>query len=110
MSITYRHEDIFTIISMSGRFDAIGTREFKKIISELMETGKMRIILDMTQVHFVDSSGMGALIGSLRGIVKEGGSLRIAGLTPEVHTIFELTRLHRIFDIFETTQAAMSAV
>lgn len=110
MSITYRQEGAFTIMSISGRFDAIGTREFKKIISQLTETKNTRIILDMAQVNFVDSSGMGALIGALRGIVKEGGILRIAGLTPEVHTIFELTRLHRIFDIHETTQAAMAAV
>jgi anti-sigma B factor antagonist len=108
MIITNRQEGIFTIISMSGRFDAIGSREFKKIISRLMEMGNLRIVLDMAQVNFVDSSGMGTLIGTLRGIVKEGGEMRIAGLTPEVHTIFELTRLHRIFDIYETTEAAMA--
>ncbi len=110
MSITYRQDGIFTVISMSGRFDAIGTREFKKIITQLMEARNMRIILDMAQVNFVDSSGMGALISALRGIAKEGGDMRIAALTPEVYTIFELTRLHRIFDIYDTTQAAMAAV
>jgi anti-sigma B factor antagonist len=110
MSITYQQDGIFTIVSMAGRFDAIGTREFKKTISQLLETGKNRIVLDMSHVNFVDSSGMGALIGTLRGITKEGGDMRIFGLTPEVHTIFELTRLHRIFDIYETIDAAMAAV
>ena len=56
-----------------------------------------------------DSSGMGALVGILRTMTHEGGDMRIAGLLPEVHTIFELTRLHRIFDIYDTVSAAITA-
>ena len=109
MSITHNQEGVFTIVSMAGRFDALCAREFKSVISLLLEGDKKRIILDMAQVNFIDSSGMGALVGGLRGVAKEGGEIRIAGLIPEVHTIFELTRLHRIFDIYETTAAALAA-
>jgi len=63
----------------------------------------------MAGVNFIDSSGLGTLVGILRTVEKEGGQVRIAGLIPEVLVIFELTRLHRIFDIYETAAAAMAA-
>jgi anti-sigma B factor antagonist len=109
MSITHHQDGIFTVVSMEGRFDALGAREFKKIISQLLEMQQKRIVLSMAQVSFIDSSGMGALVGILRQMTHEGGDMRIAALLPEVHTIFELTRLHRIFDIYDTVSAAITA-
>jgi anti-sigma B factor antagonist len=106
MSITHNQDGVFTVVSMNGRFDALGARDFKNVISLLLDAQKKRIVLDMAHVDFIDSSGMGALVGVLRTVVKEGGEIRIAGLIPEVHTIFELTRLHRLFDIYETATAA----
>jgi anti-sigma B factor antagonist len=60
----------------------------------------------MAAIDFIDSSGLGALVGALKGVSKEKGEIRIAGLSPEVRTIFELTRLHRIFDIYENIETA----
>ncbi len=99
MAVTHHQDGDFTVFSMDGRFDAFGARELKNVVSQVNVT-KKRFILDMAGVNFIDSSGLGTLVGILRTVEKEGGQIRIAGLIPEVLIIFELTRLHRIFDIY----------
>lgn len=108
MAVTHHQYGDFTVFFMDGRFDALGSRELKNVVSMLDDT-KKRFILDMAGINFIDSSGLGTLVGILRTVEKEGGQVRIAGLIPEVLIIFELTRLHRIFDIYETAAAAMAA-
>jgi len=109
VAIALRQEENITVLILSGRFDALMAKEFKASIAGLIETRQVKIVLDMTLVDFIDSSGLGALVGSMKGVTKEQGEIKIAGLTREVHTIFELTRLHRILDIFESLDAALAA-
>ena len=108
MSIEVCRNSELTIITLSGRFDSLLAKEFKSCVVRLIETNQVKLIIDMGAVNFIDSSGLGALVGCLKTISKEKGEVRIAALTPEVRTIFELTRLHRIFDMFETLDAALS--
>lgn len=108
MPITVRQEGTFTVMTLSGRFDALMAKEFKNSIARLIDARQLKIAVDMAAVDFIDSSGLGALVGSLKGVSKEQGEIRIAGLTPEVQTIFELTRLHRIFDIYGSLDTALA--
>lgn len=107
MPIATSQQGTITIMTLSGRFDALMAKEFKQVISGLIANRTISIAVDMAAVDFIDSSGLGALVGSLKGVTKEQGEIRIAGLSPEVRTIFELTRLHRIFDIFGSLEAAL---
>ena len=100
MAVTHHQDGDFTVLSINGRFDALGARELKNVVSLLLDGKIKRFIFDMAGVNFIDSSGLGTLVGILRTVEKEGGQIRIAGLIPEVLIIFELTRLHRIFDIY----------
>jgi anti-sigma B factor antagonist len=63
----------------------------------------------MAKVKFVDSSGLGALLSCLRQVNAEGGDLKICGLTKQVRVIFELVRMHRIFEMFNTREEAAKA-
>lgn len=109
MSINAKQESGITIITLSGRFDALMAKEFKNCISDLIDKKQIMIATDMSAIDFIDSSGLGSLVGALKGITKENGEIRIAGLSPEVRTIFELTRLHRIFDIYENIETARAS-
>ncbi len=109
MSINVTQEKKVTVITPAGRFDALMAKEFKNCIGELIEKRQIMIAIDMTAIDFIDSSGLGSLVGGLKGIAKETGEIRIAGLSPEVRTIFELTRLHRIFDIYENIETARAS-
>jgi anti-sigma B factor antagonist len=88
--------------------DASNTKEFKRQISPLLEA-KAKLVFDLAKVNFVDSSGLGALLSCLRQVNAEGGDLKICGLTKQVRVIFELVRLHRIFEMFNTREEAAKA-
>ena len=109
MAVTHHQDGDFTVFSMDGRFDAFGARELKNVVSQVNVT-KKRFILDMAGVNFIDSSGLGTLVGILRRVDKEGGLFRITGLIQNVLFTFKMTHLDRIFDIYETAAAAMAAV
>jgi anti-sigma B factor antagonist len=106
MSIVVARKENVTVMTLSGRFDALMAKEFKNSIADLIDTRQVKIAIDMKEIDFIDSSGLGALVGSLKGVSGVQGEIRIAGLSPEVRTIFELTRLHRIFDIYENIESA----
>lgn len=63
-------------------------------------------VLDMSQVRFVDSSGMGALISCLKALHGRGGGLKLCALTPPVRALFELMRMHTVFELYNTLAEA----
>lgn len=88
--------------------DASNVAEFKRELAPILqEHGK--VILDLTRLRFVDSSGLGAMISSLRQLTAKGGDLKLCCLTSQVRSAFELMRMHRVFDIFATQQEALGA-
>ena len=97
---------VFTIsCSQVENLDASNTKEFKSQVSPLIKA-KAKLVFDLTKVKFVDSSGLGALLSCLRRVNAEGGDLKICGVTKQVRLIFELVRLHRIFEMFNTREEA----
>ena len=86
--------------------DAACADELRASFTEL-ERKASRIVLDMSQVSFIDSSIIGALVGLMRRVRAAGGDVKLAGVTPEVEMIFEVTRLHRVFRILPSVDAAI---
>jgi anti-sigma B factor antagonist len=88
--------------------DASNAGELKGQVSPLLET-ETRLVFDLAKVKFIDSSGLGVLFSCLRQVNAKGGDLKICGLAEQVRVIFELVRLHRIFEIFNTREEAAKA-
>lgn len=109
MALNIEHlESGISVIIMDGRLDAAQAKEFKNLVNTLVDGGRIKLIIDMAKVDFVDSSGLGSLVGALKLVNNRGGDIKIVSPRPEVRTIFELTRLHRIFDMFETLDIALN--
>lgn len=89
------------------RVDAHNAGELKGRLLELSAEGKNKILVDLTEVRFIDSSGLGALIAAYKSAAANGGIVALAGLQPQVRSVFELTRLHRVFKVFETVAEAV---
>ena len=68
-----------------------------------------KVIFDLSQLLFVDSSGLGAFLSALRTLNTQGGDLKLCGMTKQVRVLFELVRMHRIFEIFNTQEEALRA-
>ena len=95
------------VISVQGaRIDAAVALEFKEDMRQHTVDVPQRVILDLTQVMFIDSSGLGAIIAAMKHLAPER-KLVLAGLTPPVEKVFKLTRMDSVFDMFLTLEAAL---
>jgi anti-sigma B factor antagonist len=91
------------------RLDAHNSSELKGQMLNLFEEGKNNLIVDLQEVRFVDSSGLGALVSGFKNASARNGNLKLCGLQPQVKSMFELTRLHRVFEIFPGVSEAIAS-
>ncbi len=98
-----------TVLKLSGRLDSLSAVSLKDRVRDHIKDGSVRMVIDMEGVDFVDSSGLGSLVACLRSVKNLGGDIRIAALQERVRAVFELIRLHHIFDIFDGAQLAVDS-
>jgi len=94
------------VVMPRGRLNMVSARRLKELLSELVSDGTSRIVVDMAETTFLDSSGLGALIAGLKSARQAGGDLRIARPTPSVQTVFQLTNLDKVLRARETVEGA----
>jgi anti-sigma B factor antagonist len=88
--------------------DASNAGEFKRDIAGVLEAND-KVVLDLSRLRFVDSSGLGAFISCLRKLNAKGGDLKLSGMSTQVRGVFELVRMHRVFEILGTKDDAVHA-
>jgi anti-sigma B factor antagonist len=86
--------------------DASNAGDFKRDVGPLLEVNA-KLVFDLSRVRFVDSSGLGAFISCLRKLNAKGGDLKLCGMSKQVRAVFELVRMHRVFDICGTREEAV---
>jgi anti-sigma B factor antagonist len=108
MKINSRACNEVTILDINGRIvlgDEIAI--FKQSISTLIESGRKRVLLNLRDVPYIDSSGIGELVSAFTKIRNSGGELKLLNLAPKVKTLLEITRLYTVFDVREDEAAAV---
>ena len=88
--------------------DARTSKDFRKQMDEKL-SGSRKVILNLAGLTFVDSSGLGTLLSCLRQVTAEGGDMKLCGLTAQVRAVFQLVRMHRLFDIYNTQEEAVES-
>src|SRR5579884_4319119 len=83
--------------------DASNSAEFKRDMGPVLQS-QTKLVLDLSHLRFVDSSGLGAMLSCLRQLSASGGDLKLAGMSKQIRALFELVRMHRIFDIYPTRE------
>jgi anti-sigma B factor antagonist len=99
---------VLVIECRKENLDASNVREFRESMQQLMKDQK-QVVLDMSHMKFVDSSGLGALIACLRDANSRKGDFRLAAMSRPVRALFELMRMHRVFSIHETVEGATAS-
>jgi len=91
-----------TIVDLSGRI-TLGdeTGALRDTVRKLISAGKKKIILNLAQVDYIDSSGVGELVSSFTAVRNAGGELKLLNLTKKVHDILNVTKLYTVFDVKE---------
>jgi len=95
------------VLTPEGKFNLVAAPPLKARIDDLVAEGKARLIVDLHAVDFIDSSGLGALIGGLKAARQQGGDLRIAAAGAQVKAVLKLTNLDRILAPYETVEEAL---
>ena len=110
MIVNVRHEDGVTVVEVAGRFDAVAAPDVKAALVKLIESGEVRLVVSLQGMDFIDSAGLGVLVSCLRRASAEGGDLHLADVPAFCRSIFELTRLTRVFDVTQTAEQAVDAL
>ena len=98
-----------TIVELAGRFDAYTAPPVKQKLADLVSEGQVKVVVSMSSVTFVDSTGLSTLVSGLKRCRQSGGDLKIAELQQPVRIIFELTRLDKAFEIVSEEEAAVAS-
>ena len=92
-----------------GSLEAGNVMDFREAVMGLLRGGD-KVVLDLGRVNFMDSSGLGALVALGRNLARREGELRLANVTPPVRKVFDLTRLHRAFEIYDAVEEAVASL
>ena len=109
MELKSQQNGTMQIVSVhSARIDAAVAIEFKDAMRQATDSGSPIVILDLSEVDFIDSSGLGAIVASMKHMGRDR-SVVLSGLTPTVDKVFRLTRMDSVFGVFPTLQNALDA-
>jgi anti-sigma B factor antagonist len=100
-------EDL-AIIRVEGRLNMVSAPGLRDAVAEAITAGKARLVVDLALVEFMDSSGLGALIGALKTARRAGGDLRIAAPNEQVTLVLELSNVDRILTPYEHADSAFA--
>lgn len=103
---TTRGDGSVAVIRLDGRLNMVAAPRMKGAVERVVDDGSPRVVVDLSGVSFMDSSGLGALIGALKKARQAHGDLRIVGVNEQVATVLALTNLDRVLRPFESVEAA----
>ena len=110
MEIVTTERDNVVVLSLKGRLDFSSSTSLKERVGEMMNEGRRHFVINMAQVDFINSSGLGTLVSVLKEVRLAKGRMVLANLGTYVQEIFEITQLSHIFEICESEEEAMTAV
>jgi len=98
------------VISVSGEIHVTTAPEFSQRLNDAIAAGTTSVVIDMSGVEFIDSTGLSVLLNGLRRVTRADGRLSLVVANPTVLRLFEITRLDSTFDIQPTREAALAQV
>src|ERR1044072_3042733 len=98
------------VLAVRGEIDLFTAPELKQVLAESIEAGRNRIIVDLTETTFLDSTALGVLIGAVKRLPTRSGALAIVNVDENIAKTFEITGLDQIFTILPTREDAIEAV
>jgi anti-sigma B factor antagonist len=102
-----RDGDLLTV-AVDGQLVVGNRAEFKQLVFDEIENGARRVLIDFSKTGYIDSSGLGALVSLGKRVREQGGALRLAGLSDDLRTLFELTRLDTLFQLHGSRADALA--
>lgn len=108
-NVSVRHADGVSLVDMSGRLTSFESKAFRQMIHALLKDGHTNIVLNLTDLEYLDSSGVGELVRNYMSVVKKGGAMKVVGLAPKVEEILKITQLYQVFPEFPDEASALQS-
>ncbi len=106
--VTERYEAV--IIELKGNvMGGEDTKEFNELLHKLIDEGKKNVVIDLSDVKFMNSSGLGMMIGGLTTMKKTGGNLKLARVTEKIESLLIITKLITIFEFYDNVDDAIKS-
>ena len=96
------------ILSLRGEIDVYTAPRLRQTLIDLVEGGANHIVVDMEKVDFLDSTGLGVLVGALKRVRSNDGDLYLVCTQPRIRKVFEVTGLTKVFSLFDTVDDAVA--
>jgi len=110
MKSSTRQIDGVTIVDLSGRITlGEGSVILRDTVRELMGKGSKKIVLNLGDVNYIDSSGIGELVSAFTTVRNQGGELKLLNLTKKVHDLLQITKLYTVFDVKDDETTAVKS-
>ena len=110
LKFTTRQVDGVTILDLSGRITlGEGSVQLRDAVRDLLGKGQKHILLNLGDVTYIDSSGIGELVSAFTTAKNQGGELKLLNLTRKVHDLLQITKLYTVFDVKDDEAAAVKA-
>ncbi len=110
MTIDTRQVKDVTILDIHGKITiGEGSAEIRNVVRELLQAGKKKILLNLGDVSYVDSSGIGELVSSFTTVTNQGGQLKLLSLTKKLRELLAITKLLTVFDSYDEEQEAVAS-
>ena len=110
MKVSTRQVDGVTILDLSGRITlGEGSVQLRDAIRDLLAKGSKLILLNLADVNYIDSSGIGELVSAYTTVRNQGGELKLLNLTKKVHDLLQITKLYTVFDVKDDEASAISS-
>jgi anti-sigma B factor antagonist len=110
VKISTRQVDGITILDVSGRITlGEGSVQLRDAIRDLLGKGQKHILLNLGEVNYIDSSGIGELVSAFTTVKNQGGELKLLNLTRKVHDLLQITKLYTVFDVKDDEASAIAS-
>ena len=110
MTTSTRRIGAVTVVDISGRIELGGeSAALRDMVCDLLSKGHTQILLNLGEVHYIDSSGLGALVSAFTTVRKQGGELKLLNLTNKVRDLMQITKLYTVFDITNNEAEAVNS-
>ena len=110
MKVSTRQVDGVTILDLSGRITlGEGSVQLRDAVRDLLSKGQKHILLNLGDVTYIDSSGIGELVSAFTTVKNQGGELKLLNLTRKVHDLLQITKLYTVFDVKDDEASAVAS-
>lgn len=110
IKISTRQVDGVTILDLSGRITlGEGSVQLRDAVRDLLAKGQKKILLNLADVNYIDSSGIGELVSAFTTVKNQGGELKLLNLTKKVHDLLQITKLYTVFDVQDDETSAVGS-